>query len=111
MHLDCLLQVHKPKHEAISGKEPGIIVLANVEEVMQTKAHVCRLGMTQAIEEGASIVKRATGAFANSPSAGTHVNSVCAGNRQHVVLEGKPRIEQADIYPVEFSRAICRGIK
>ena len=96
---------------ATSWKESGVVNLAGMRGTMKTKAHMCRFHMTQGTDTGRPFIKKPSGFPTSSPMLVEQLNRVCKGNHEHIALEGKPRTVQAQIYPPELCRAICKGIR
>lgn len=88
-----------------------MMVLANIEGVIRTKAHLCRYGVTQTTDDGPKFAKQATGLLTDSLSTAGRLSKCCVGVRERVVLQGNKRTQQAQIYPLTLCRAICEGLK
>ena len=73
IHFNFRLEMHRTQHEAgrclpqehplsaTPWREPGAMNLAGVQGVIETKAHMCRFGMTQVIDDRVKSVKEPTG--------------------------------------------------
>ena len=67
--------------------------------------------MTQVTSEGLEFVKGITGSLANSPAKDEELNLLCPGEHDHVTLEGSNRTKQAQVYPDDQCRAMCKGLE
>ena len=103
--------MHEHPLTATSWREPGVINLAGENGVIKTKAHMCRFGMTQNIEQATRCLKKPIGFLTNSFCVAEELNLTCNESHEHITLEAKPRTMQAPIYLPALCRAICRGMK
>ena len=104
------LFVHEHPWAASSWKEPAICQLSEELGITKVRGDMCRFGMTQITREGKEeLVKKGTGFLTNSPQVAKELSKVCNGGHPHVELKGGDRCRRAQVYPVELSRAMCRG--
>lgn len=82
---------------------------------LRAKAHPCRFGMIQETPEGVKFVKKPIGSLLDSPCIAQAQNKICQDNHGHVTFEGRgrtsqSRTSQAQVYPPELCKAICKGM-
>ena len=86
-------------------------------DVIRTKTHMCRFGMTLRDQAGEGLVLKPTSFMTNSPCVAKELNKQCynigapeSQKHRHVRLQnGRPA--KAAIYPEALCKAICQGIK
>ena len=81
------------------------------EGVVRIEAHMCRCGMTQRIVEALRFVRKPVSSPTNSPRIAEQLNRQWARDHPHVVLQGRARTEQAQIYPEQLCKAMCEGLR
>ena len=100
------LFVHEHPWGAKSWLEEEIMELIQKPEVILVKGDQCRFGLLS--KEG-EVVKKPTGFLTNSPQTAKELARECDGRHRHRQLAGGSRCQQAQVYPPELCKAICRG--
>ena len=73
---------------------------------MVVKSDQCMFGLLS--KEG-KLVKKPTGFLTNSPQVARELSRVCNKRHGHQPLKGGSRCRDAQVYPPELCKAICKG--
>ena len=99
------LFVFEQPHGARSWNEPDLVRLA--EKHWRSRCDMCEFGMNV---DGSGLNLKPTGVLTNSEEIFKEMSRRCSQNHQHTpVLHGLPKLAQK--YPVEFCKAMVRGLK
>ena len=83
--------LHEHPFGVASWREPGVILLAGMDEVFEAKAHMCRYGVTRECENCVKHVNAAIGFLRNSFLIANEFDPQCDNSRDHVAVEGADR--------------------
>ena len=121
LHVDFCAQLYRIQHEqgrlflhehpdrATSWKEPSIQAIANLKDVLYVKADQCAFGLQVKDKGTYHLVQKKTGVLTNSPEVAKELSRQCSGQHDHLQLKGGNLTKQAQVYPPELCKAICRG--
>ena len=73
------------------------------------KADQCEFGKTVKEKGREHLIQKTTGFLTNSPEIAKELSRRCSGDHQHIQLKGGNLTKQAQVYPPELCKAICRG--
>ena len=122
LHLKCCIEVYRAQHEsgryflharrvtATSWNEQGVMVLADFDGVIRTRARMCRYGTIKMINAGAKFDKKFTSVLTKTPRIVRQMYQDCTRDPPHMVFQGRSRIEQAQMYLEQLCRAMCQRL-
>ena len=83
--------------------------MAQIKDILFVKADQCEFGKTVKEKGKEHLIQKTTGFLTNSPEIAKELSRRCSGNHQHLQLKGGNLTKQAQVYPPELCKAICRG--
>ena len=121
LHVDFCAHLYRSQHEqgrlflhehpdrATSWKEASIQAIAKIKDVLYVKADQCEFGLKVREKGKERLVQKKTGFLTNSPEIAKELSRKCSGQHEHLQLKGGNLTKQAQVYPPELCKAICRG--
>ena len=128
-HLEFCAQIYKIQHQigsyflhehsqaATSWHEKCICEVVGLPAVIRVTAHMCQSGMKMQTQRGKFPVMKPIGFLTNSTCIAHELNRKCPGSHEHATLMGGfPKsgpagsMKNAQKYPPDLCRAICRGL-
>ena len=123
LHIDFCAQLFRIQHEegrlflhehpdrATSWNDPSSKAIAQIKDVLFVKADQCEFGLTVKEKGKQHLVQKKTGFLTNSPEIAKELSRQCLGAHEHLRLKGGNLTKQAQVYPPELCKAICRQVR
>ena len=103
--------LHEHPAHARSWKMEEVQEMMNQDWTQVVKTQMCCFGMVQKNKEGVEMpVRKDTWFMTNSKHIARQLERTCTGDHEHILLMDG-RAKQAEVYPEDLCKAVCRGVR